>query len=144
MYNTLKKYKEKVYTGMRIGGTHHWNYNNGKWFETKITPDTWNIKFNCIKTRVNTAPINSGANVGTKFHWYIIADQIATKLDANSYITNMRGTKFKVGHKRPHWKTFSYNYSEQTSYKDKIIKILETLLENLKEDKQRNLRRLNR
>lgn len=131
MYNSLKTYKGKVYTGMEIGSSHKWNYNNGKWYETKIAPDKWNIKFNCIKTRVNSAPINSGANVRTKFHWYIIADQIATKLDANSYMTDMRGFKFKIGHKRPHWKTFSYNYPEQISYKERIIKILQNIIKDL-------------
>ena len=110
MYDALKIHDKKIYTGMKVGGSHSWNYNNGKWFETKVTPDQWNIKFSSIKTRVNTAPINSGASVGTKFHWYIIADQIATKLNSNSYLTNMNGLKFKVGHKRPKWRTFSYNY----------------------------------
>ncbi|MFX1275071.1 MAG: hypothetical protein ACFFAT_08515, partial [Promethearchaeota archaeon] len=74
-----------------------------------------------------------GANIGTKYHWYIIADQIATKLDSNSYMTQMKGIKFKIGHKRPHWKTFSYNYPEQQSYKERLISTLEYVLEQLKE-----------
>lgn len=132
MYNTLKNYKDQIYTGMKVGGMHNWNYTNGKWSETKIAPDKWFINFESLKTRMHTAPVNSGASTGSKFHWYIIADQIATKLDSNSYMTHMKGTKFKVGHKRPHWKTFSYNYSEQKSYKEKVINILEDVLYRLK------------
>lgn len=117
---------------MRVGSSHHWNYNNGKWHETKEAPDKWSFKFNSIKTRVNSAPNNSGAKINTKFHWYIIADQIATKIDNNSYMTSMNGIKFKIGHKRPYWKAFSYSYPEQVPYKERIIKILEETLEKLK------------
>lgn len=132
MYDTFKVYGKKVYTGMRVGGSHHWNYNDGKWFETKQAPNKWKFKFDSIKSRINPAPSNTGASINTQFHWYIIADQIATKIDNNSYMTSMKGVKFKVGHKRPYWKTFSYNYPEQLSYKERIIEILEEILTELK------------
>ncbi|MFX1236922.1 MAG: hypothetical protein ACFFAS_11980 [Promethearchaeota archaeon] len=131
-YNKLKLYNNSIYTGMTIGHSHIWNYKDGQWSETKIMPNQWNISFNSVKTRLNAAPYNSGASIKTKYHWYIIADQIATKLDANSYMTEMKGVKFKIGHKRPHWKNFSYNYPEQASYKEQVIKILEETLKNLK------------
>ena len=134
MYNSLKKYNNKIYTGMRVGGSHHWNYNDGKWFETKEAPDKWSFKFDSVKTRINPAPSNTGASIKTKFHWYIIADQIATKINNNSYMTSMKGIKFKVGHKRPYWRNFSYQYPEQLSYKERIIKILEEILWKLKTD----------
>jgi hypothetical protein len=134
-YDRLKDYNGQIYTGMKIGNNHKWNYNNGKWFETKIAPDQWNFNYQSIKTRFHSAPMNSGAKLNTKYHWYIIADQIASKLDANSYMTNMKGMKFKIGHKRPNWRSFSYNYPEQDSYKERIIKILEKTLENLKDEK---------
>ena len=134
-YDKLKDYNGQIYTGMKIGGSHKWNYNDGKWFETKIAPSRWTFNFHSVKTRFNSAPVDSGAKLNTKYHWYIIADQIASKLDSNSYVTNMKGLKFKVGHKRPNWKTFSYNYPEQESYKERIIKILENALENLKNQK---------
>ena len=132
MYDTYKIHDKKVYTGMRVGGSHHWIYNEGKWFETKNAPNKWSFNFESLKTRQNPAPKNTGASVQTKFHWYILADQIATKIDENSYMTSMRGIKFKVGHKRPYWRTFSYNYPDQLSYKDSIIKILEDALKKLK------------
>ncbi|MFX1592784.1 MAG: hypothetical protein ACFFCL_08840 [Promethearchaeota archaeon] len=132
MYNSLKKYNNRIYTGMSVGGSHHWKYNDGNWFETKETPDKWSFRFASIKTRINPAPSNTGASINTKFHWYIIADQIATKIDNNSYMTSMKGIKFKIGHKRPYWRDFSYNYPEQLSYKEKVIKILEEILWELK------------
>ncbi len=132
MYNSLKKHNNKIYTGMKVGFSHHWNYTNGKWYETKKEPDKWIFKFDSLKTRINNAPINTGASINSKFHWYIIADQIATKIDENSYMTSMKGVKYKIGHKRPYWKTFSYNYSEQLSYKERVIKLLEKILSELK------------
>ena len=135
MYDTLKKYNDQIYSGMQIGNSHQWHYNNGKWVETKLTPDMWQFSFQSIKTRFHNAPISSGAKVKTKYHWYIIADQIASKLDNNSYKTEMKGFKYKVGHKRPNWRNFSYDYPEQESYKERVIKILEDTLIKLKNDK---------
>lgn len=135
MYDTLKVHGKSIYTGMRIGGSHHWNYSEGKWLETKKSPDKWNFRFESLKTRINPAPSNTGASINTKFHWYIIADQIATKIDTNSYMTSMKGIKFKIGHKRPYWRTFSYNYPEQLSYKERVIEILEKILTDLKKEK---------
>ena len=132
-FNTLKKFNDQVYTGMKVGGSHHWKYNNGDWYETKQAPDRWTINFKSLKSRTHLAPEKSGANVGTVYHWYIIADQLATKLDDNSYMTSMNGVKFKIGHKRPNWKMFSYNYPEQQSYKERVIETLEYILKKLKE-----------
>ncbi|TXT64412.1 MAG: hypothetical protein BAJALOKI1v1_570018 [Promethearchaeota archaeon] len=134
-FNKLKTYNHKIYTGMKIGGEHYWNYNNGRWYEKKKAPNKWKITFNCIKERTHSAPQNTGAQVGTKYHWFIIADQIAEKLNANSYMTTMRGTKYKIGHKRPHWKQFSYDYCEQKNYKEQLIQILEDTLARLKSER---------
>lgn len=134
LYNTLKTYNNKIYTGMKIGNSHYWNYNNGKWFEIKKAPDKWSFKFDCLKTRIKPAPVNTGASINSQFHWYIIADQIATKIDNNSYMTSMKGVKFKVGHKRPYWRAFSYAYPNQIGYKERIINILEDVIQRLKSD----------
>ena len=134
IYNTLKKFNNDIYTGMAIGTSHHWHYNNGNWYETKKAPDRWTINFKSLKTRAHSAPENTGAKVGTVYHWYIIADQLATKLDSNSYMTSMNGVKFKIGHKRPNWKKFSYNYPEQKSYKERVVETLEYILKKLKEE----------
>ncbi len=131
-YNTLKEYNNELYTGMKIGGKHYWNYDNGKWIEIKKSPNKWNFTFNSIKTRNHLAPINTGANVHTKYHWYIIAEQFAEKINANSYMTTMKGEKFKIGHKRLYWRTFNYRYPDQKPYKERLIEILEGILYNLK------------
>ena len=57
MYDTYKKYNKKIYTGMRVGGSHSWIYTDGKWFETKITPDKWNINFDPNKPFAPTSKI---------------------------------------------------------------------------------------
>jgi len=46
------------------------------------------------------APEGSGVPVGTQYHWYILAHQNVTKLNANDYSTSMTGIKFKLAHKR--------------------------------------------
>ncbi|MBN2157062.1 MAG: hypothetical protein JW776_13545 [Candidatus Lokiarchaeota archaeon] len=61
-----------------------------------------------------------------------MSDQIATKTALNHYDTQMNGLKFKIGHKRPKWKSFSYKYPERVPYKEKIIQILEEVLNRLK------------
>ncbi|MFO8019965.1 MAG: hypothetical protein R6U96_15175 [Promethearchaeia archaeon] len=133
-YDSLKTYDGKVYTGMKIGSSHKWFYKDGTWIEKKKAPDRWVIKFDCVKHRAHKAPRHSGAKVNTKYHWYILADQITTKLNANTYNTSMKGIKFKMGHKRPNWREFSYKYPEQKSYKEHLIEILEFILQKLKEE----------
>ncbi|UCH88900.1 MAG: hypothetical protein JSV49_11795 [Thermoplasmata archaeon] len=131
-YDDIKEYNGKVYTGMRVGGSHSWFYPEGRWNETKVAPDKWEFSFESLKRRNFASGNNTGAKKGTTFHWYIIADQKATKLDNDSYNTEMSGVKFKIGHKRPYWKSFSYDYDDQLSYKDKVIKVLEETLAALK------------
>jgi hypothetical protein len=131
-YDELKEFNGIKYTGMKIGAKHKWHYDNGIWEETKVSPDKWNINFKCIKNRFQSAPQNSGAGIGSGFHWYIIADQQAIKIDNNRYDTIMTGIKYKVGHKRPDWQKWSYKYPGQMSYKEIIIQILENMLEKLK------------
>ncbi len=81
-YNKFKTYNGQYYTGVQIGRGHHWNYDPGDWKETKITPDLWEISYAVTKRRVGKAPEDSGVPVGTQYHWYIIANQTATKLNA--------------------------------------------------------------
>lgn len=42
-YNEFKEYEGQRYTGMKIGRSHKWRYDQGEWKETKITPDLWQI-----------------------------------------------------------------------------------------------------
>lgn len=130
-YNSLKDFEGKKYTGMRVGGSHSWNYDNGIWNETKLSPDEWKFQFNCIKGRSHEAPPGTGALKDTKYHWYIIADQKVVKLDENRYDTKMVGSKFKIGHQMPNWNKWSYNY-KSISYEDLIIEILENIIKKLR------------
>ncbi len=134
-YNAFKEHNGQKYTGMSIGGNHRWKYDNGVWGETKVTPDKWKFQFTCQKNRMHEAPRGTGALKGTEFHWYIIADQKVVKLDENTYKTLMIGSKFKIGHKRPNWNVWNYNYRHE-SYEDKIIKILEETIKLLRAKKR--------
>jgi hypothetical protein len=99
-YDEFKEYEGRRYTGMKIGRSHKWHYDQGDWKETKITPDLWEISYAVTKRRAGRAPEGSGVPVGTDYHWYIVAHQNVCKIDANAYTTSMAGLKFKVAHKR--------------------------------------------
>ena len=99
-YNEFKTYEGQRYTGMKIGRSHKWYYDEGEWKEKKITPDLWEISYAVTKRRAGKAPEGSGVPVGTEYHWYILAHQNVAKLNANDYTTSLSGLKFKVAHKR--------------------------------------------
>ena len=120
------------YTGARIGFVHNWQYPDGQWKEQKVDPNRWEFSFACTKRRNVTAPTNSGASEGTRYHWLILADQQAEKIDNDQYKTLMVGTKFKMGHKRPYWRGFSYTYPEQKSYRQSLIEKLEAITDQLR------------
>lgn len=63
---------------MAVGGSHTWNYDQGVWKETKTEPDLWKIDFETKKRRAKNAPENSGAAVGTEYHWLVVAHQVST------------------------------------------------------------------
>lgn len=130
-HNNLKNFNGQTYSGMPVGSSHDWIYPDGRWKETKVSPDEWEFNFICRKGRNTPAPINSGASLGSEYHWYILADQTVRKLDKDSYITTMQGSKFKIGHKRPHWRAWSYEYPEQLDYKHKLIQVLKETLRKL-------------
>ena len=70
--------------------------------------------------------------VGTEYHWYILAHQRVRKIDADSYTTFMSGLKYKVAHKRPHWRKWSSEYPEQPSERQRLTAILEETLEGMR------------
>ena len=99
-YNEFKEYEGQRYTGMAIGRSHKWHYDQGDWKETKITPDLWRISYAVTKRRAGHAPEGSGVPLGTEYHWYILAHQNVAKQTANDYTTSLTGLKFKIAHKR--------------------------------------------
>jgi len=127
-YNKVKEFRGKRYTGMAVGRSHTWRYEPGEWKERKVTPDRWEFRFAVVKRRAGRAPEGSGAPVGTSHHWFIVADQVVTKLDANSYSTEMTGHKIKVAHRRAGHD--AWNASERTQQKT-LIKQLRELADDL-------------
>lgn len=129
-YNRLKQYQGKGYSGMRVGGTHKWYYDQGEWRERKLSPDEWEIYYQTPKRRATRAPEESGVPVGTAYNWLIVSHQRVDKLDANSYMTWMEGKKFKVAHKRA--SKDAWNASERAQRK-KVIQYLEQMIDELKQ-----------
>jgi hypothetical protein len=75
-FNALKSFNGQIYSGMAVGGSHTWNYDQGVWKETKEEPDLWKIEYQTTKRRARNAPKGSGAPVGTEYHWFIVAHQV--------------------------------------------------------------------
>jgi len=128
-YDDLKQHEGRLYSGMAVGGRHVWEYTDGLWDERKAAPDRWDFTFSSVKRRARSAPDGSGAPAGTQYHWYILAHQKVRKLDADAYETFMEGRKYKVAHKRPHWRGWSTEYPDHEPERDLLVRILEAELE---------------
>jgi hypothetical protein len=124
-YDQLKTHEGKRYTGMKIGRGHRWKYDAGDWTEKKVTPDKWEFQYSVVKRRKGRAPEGSGAPVGTAYNWYILAHQIVTKIDANSYTTEMAGLKYKLAHKRADKTTWSASEGAQ---RRRLVQILRAVI----------------
>lgn len=131
-YDDLKEFEGEAYTGMPVGGEHSWIYPNGLWRERKVAPDAWTFTFTSLKERERSAPPGSGPPPGTRYHWYLLAHQRVRKIDEDTYHTFMSGTKYKLAHKRPHWRRWSCEYPDQASEPERLIAILEATLARLR------------
>ena len=127
-YDEFKQYHGQTYSGMKVGATHKWYYDQGEWRERKQAPDEWKIYYTTVKRRAGHAPDESGAPVGTEYNWLIVAHQRVDKLDANSYMTYLEGMKFKVAHKRAGKE--KWNVSEKTQRK-RTIAFLQQVIRQL-------------
>ncbi len=131
-FDDLKEFDGKVYSGMPVGGEHRWEYPGGIWQEQKVAPDRWIFTFSSLKRRAREAPEGSGVPVGTGYHWFILAHQKVRKLDKDTYETSMEGVKYKVAHRRPHWRGWSTEYPDHEPEREVLIRILEEYLAELK------------
>jgi hypothetical protein len=129
-YNEFKEFEGRRYTGMKVGRSHKWYYDQGEWKEKKITPDQWQFDYAVTKRRAGKAPEGSGVPVGTGYHWYIVAHQNVTKLNANDYSTSMTGLKFKLAHKRADQDKWSASARAQ---RKRLIKLLQELIQELEQ-----------
>jgi len=127
-YDELKEFQGKKYTGMKVGRRHKWRYDAGEWTEKKVTPDRWEFQYSVVKRRAGRAPEGSGAPVGTAYRWYILASQVVTKIDANSYTTEMVGVKHKLAHRRADKETWSASDAAQ---RRNLVKLLREMIADL-------------
>lgn len=130
-YNKFKEFNGKRYTGMKVGHTHHWYYDQGEWKEKKVTPDKWELTYSTTKWRAGKAPKGSGVPVGTGYHWFILAHQYVEKLNANDYTTQMVGLKYKLSHKRADTDKWSASGQVQRNH---LIAILKSLIDELERE----------
>src|SRR4051812_7365021 len=138
-YNSFKEFEGRRYTGMKIGRGHKWHYDQGVWNEKKITPDEWEVNYSVTKRRAGKAPEGSGVPVGTQYHWYIIAHQIVSKLNANEYSTSLTGLKFKLAHKRADKETWSASTRAQ---RKKTVQILRQIADELEKQMREEERKV--
>jgi hypothetical protein len=113
---------------MKVGRSHKWYYDQGEWKETKLTPDEWRIEYAVKKRRAGKAPEGSGVPVGTSYHWYILAHQNVTKLNANDYSTSMTGMKVKLAHRRSESDKWSASPQAQRRH---LIQVLQEVIHDL-------------
>ena len=132
-YDEFKTHEGQRYTGMKVGRSHKWYYDKGEWKEKKITPDLWEISYAVTKRRAGRAPEGSGVPVGTEYHWYILAHQNVSKLNANDYTTSMSGLKFKIAHKRADNGKWSATPATQ---RKRMIAFLRDVLEDLEKEQE--------
>jgi hypothetical protein len=130
-YDEFKEFEGQYYTGMQVGRTHKWYYDQGEWKERKMTPDEWTFEFATKKRRAGKAPKGSGVPVGTEYHWYILAHQNVSKFNANIYTTALSGIKYKLAHKRA--AKGKWSVSEKGQQK-KLIRFLQTLIKRLEKE----------
>jgi hypothetical protein len=130
-YDDLKEFEGEAYTGMAVGGRHVWHYTDAVWREEKVAPDRWDFTLASVKRRSEPSPPGSGAPPLTEYHWYLLAHQWVRKIDQDSYRTFMSGTKYKLAHKRPHWRQWSDEYPGNATSRESVRAILETALVRL-------------
>lgn len=127
-YDDVKEFEGDAYTGMAVGGGHVWHYTDAVWREVKVAPDRWEFSLTSVKRRDAPSPPGSGAPPLTEYHWYLLAHQWVRKIDADSYHTFMSGMKYKLAHKRPHWRHWSDEYPGNETSGRAVSAILESTL----------------
>ena len=132
-YNEFKTYEGRRYTGMKIGRSHKWYYDQGEWKEKKITPDLWQVSYAVTKRRAGRAPEGSGVPVGTEYHWYVLAHQNVCKVNANDYTTSMSGLKFKIAYRKAD--TGKWSASPQAQRR-RMISFLRDVIEDLEKEQE--------
>lgn len=131
-YQDPKEHAGRSYHGMKVGGTHRWSYPDGEWKEKKLEPNRWHVEFTSLKRRKRRAPRGSGAELGSGYHWLVVAHQWVTKLDANTYATQMEGEKYLIAFKKPDWGGWNTELRGRKGARQKTIQALEDALERVR------------
>jgi hypothetical protein len=131
-YQDEKEHGGATYRGMKVGGSHLWTYPDGTWVERKLTPQRWEVAFTSLKRRRRRAPEGSGAEVGSGYHWLIVAHQWVGKMDANTYATHLEGSKHLLAFRKPGWKGWTTQQKGHKSARLRTIATLEQLLDDLR------------
>lgn len=133
-YSDEKTYGSAKYHGMKVGGRHFWTYPDGQWTERKVAPDRWEVSFTSLKRRNRKAPTGSGAEVGSGYHWLIVAHQWVDKLDANTYATQMEGRKVLIAFRKPDWPVWNTQFKNaRRGAKERTIAALQDLIRSIEE-----------
>ena len=131
-YAGEKTYGSAKYHGMKVGGVHHWTYPDGQWTERKVAPDQWDFTFTSLKRRNRKAPAGSGAEVGSGYHWLIIAHQWVDKLDANTYATQLEGRKHLLAFRKPDWPLWNTQFrNARQGARERTIAALKDMIREL-------------
>lgn len=120
----VKEHRGQDYAGSRVGSVHSW-WAPGTWQEVKLSPEKWGFEWAGTQERIKaTAPPGSGADLGSEFHYLLVAHQFVRKADENTYESRVVGSKHQVGHKRAGWLQWSHEYPGQESERDRIERLL--------------------
>lgn len=133
-YREAKAYGSASYHGMKVGGLHHWTYPDGDWTERKVAPDQWELNFTSLKRRKDWAPAGSGADIGSGYHWLVVAHQWVEKLDANTYATQMEGRKLLLSFRKPEWPVWNTQLRKsKRGAKERTIAALQAMIRAVEE-----------
>ncbi|MHB8634512.1 MAG: hypothetical protein ACYDBQ_11210 [Thermoplasmatota archaeon] len=122
-FDSLKLHNGAIYSGAPVGYVERWDYRDALWTDHKVGPQEWRVNFTATKHRPTPAPIDSGAGIGTQYHWFILAHQFVRKLDADTYDTRLVGAKWRVAHRRPQWLQWSSDYPGQARAMDRVSQL---------------------
>jgi len=125
-FNNLKIFGGRYYSGMTVGTGHKWQYLNGTWTELKRDVENYDILFECQKHRIGYLNQRgewqdtskwpnregTGAAVGTRYRYAILAIQEVEKISCSDYTTRMIGEKIISDYCYPH-RDWATKYQEE-------------------------------
>ena len=87
--------------------TYTWDFLNAKWKDHRLDARDHTFILKARFEKAKDAYPSLTGEVGIEFHWFVFGDQIARKVDRDSFETLMTGTRCLLGYKKPSWRQFS-------------------------------------